>query len=214
MASNQVVKVDIVDSKKNKGKKLADKSVRAFIDVNEAKDLIGGGSESDVLKLKVYPDINNELSLLDYYPVGISRAAESFSGDQQLWECYFLDCRLTDENDNEITKTQLVESLNAGKKVEIIYVEHLGDTVEKNGDEITFTTTFDDLEFTQLLGTSVRFSPQDSQNKVWDISSMGLVCGWVNTTDGFIFYPCELALTEATPEIGGSFAVVYTPSQG
>lgn len=58
MASNQVVKVDIVDSKKNKGKKLADKSVRAFIDVNEAKDLIGGqGGESMIVKLEDYVDI-------------------------------------------------------------------------------------------------------------------------------------------------------------
>lgn len=58
MASNQVVKVDIVDSKKNKGKKLADKSVRAFIDVNEAKDLIGGqGGESMIVKLEDYVDL-------------------------------------------------------------------------------------------------------------------------------------------------------------
>lgn len=43
MASNQAVKVDVVDNKKNKGKKLADKSIRAFVDVDEVKDLIGGG---------------------------------------------------------------------------------------------------------------------------------------------------------------------------
>lgn len=41
MTSNQAVKVDVVDNKKNKGKKLADKSIRAFVDVNKVKDLIG-----------------------------------------------------------------------------------------------------------------------------------------------------------------------------
>ena len=46
MASNQAVKVDVVDNKKNKGKKLADKSIRAFVDVDEVKDLIGGGGEN------------------------------------------------------------------------------------------------------------------------------------------------------------------------
>lgn len=43
MTSNQAVKVDVVDNKKNKGKKLADKSIRAFVDVDKVKSLIGGG---------------------------------------------------------------------------------------------------------------------------------------------------------------------------
>lgn len=45
MTSNQAVKVDVVDNKKNKGKKLADKSIRAFVDVDKVKSLIGGGGQ-------------------------------------------------------------------------------------------------------------------------------------------------------------------------
>ena len=57
MASNQAVKVDVVDNKKNKGKKLADKSIRAFVDVDKVKDLIGGGGESMIANLDDYMDL-------------------------------------------------------------------------------------------------------------------------------------------------------------
>lgn len=59
MASNQVVKVDIVDSKKNKGKKLADKSVRAYLDVEKAKKMLGGGGGGggDIVDLTPYFDL-------------------------------------------------------------------------------------------------------------------------------------------------------------
>lgn len=64
MASNQAVKVDVVDNKKNKGKKLADKSIRAFVDVDGVKDLIGGGGESMIANLEDYMDIGT-LTLTD-----------------------------------------------------------------------------------------------------------------------------------------------------
>lgn len=38
------VKVNLVDGKENKGSKLADKSVRAYLDVEKAKEILGGGS--------------------------------------------------------------------------------------------------------------------------------------------------------------------------
>lgn len=68
MASNQAVKVDVVDNKKNKGKKLADKSIRAFVDVDKVKDLIGGGGgqggESMIANLEDYMDLGT-LTLTD-----------------------------------------------------------------------------------------------------------------------------------------------------
>lgn len=42
MANNLSVKVSVVDDEKNKGEKLADKSVQAYIDVDEVKNIIGG----------------------------------------------------------------------------------------------------------------------------------------------------------------------------
>ena len=58
MASNQAVKVDVVDNKENKGKKLADKSIRAFVDVEELKKIIGSiaptsSSEPEATHIKV-----------------------------------------------------------------------------------------------------------------------------------------------------------------
>lgn len=60
MTSNQAVKVDVVDNKKNKGKKLADKSIRAFVDVNKVKDLIGGDLEEAVKQLQT--EMENAIS--------------------------------------------------------------------------------------------------------------------------------------------------------
>lgn len=42
MANNLSVKVSVVNDEENKGEKLADKSVQAYIDVDEVKSIIGG----------------------------------------------------------------------------------------------------------------------------------------------------------------------------
>lgn len=45
------VKVNLVDGKENKGSKLADKSVRAYLDIEKAKEMLGGGNGTGGLVL-------------------------------------------------------------------------------------------------------------------------------------------------------------------
>lgn len=45
------VKVNLVDGKENKGSKLADKSVRAYLDIEKAKEMLGNGSGTSGLVL-------------------------------------------------------------------------------------------------------------------------------------------------------------------
>lgn len=45
------VKVNLVDGKENKGSKLADKSVRAYLDIEKAKEMLGDGSGTSGLVL-------------------------------------------------------------------------------------------------------------------------------------------------------------------
>lgn len=210
MKDDYSVKVNLVDDKENKGESLAGRGVKAYINVDQASKLIGGGA-NNILKIKIYPRLDKELTLFDYYPEAISKVEPSWEGSTyQLRECYFLDADITDENGTVITPAQLREALRSGKDVQIIYCEHLGDLAVEDGDSYAFAPIWDNGEFTSLLPTSCYFTPQNEPGQeLWDLSTMGLVSCWINTNNGFMFYPCGLAVTGELDEIGGSFAVIY-----
>lgn len=177
-------------------------------------DYLENGGGGDTLKLKIYPNfVDRPITLFDYYQEAISTPNEQLNGNGgKLMECYFEDATATDEAGNEVTASDIMEALEAGKNVQIVYMEHLGDIAIEDGDTYTFTPNFGDGRYDQLQQTTV-YAAGESPYKLWDLSSMGLRSCWANTSAGFLFYPCGLAIQEGVDSIMGSFAVEQYPSE-
>lgn len=122
------VKVNLVDSKENKGSKLADKSVRAYLDVEKAKEMLGGGGGGDSSKLRVKVKV-------DYVPTMAAEIVDTTAtGATGHVYSAASGISLEDADGAPVAIEDFVAAAKAGT-LELISIEHLGAFVMNSGED-------------------------------------------------------------------------------
>lgn len=150
------VKVNLVDSKENKGSKLADKSVRAYLDVEKAKKMLGGGGGSSKLRVKIK---------VDYVPTNPSELANtSHTGVSGYIYNAPTGVSLENADGDLVSIDDFVAAAKAGE-LEIISVDHFGAFVTKVDDN-TVTLQDNPTLVTSKLSSSIVASKIGEQDSV------------------------------------------------
>ncbi len=191
MANNQSVKVELVEGSENKGENLADRSVRVYIDTAQAKELLGGDSESN----QVSGSIRLNLEQADQQE--IENYSKPFGEFNSQVSAKIMEARLTsvngniasfvDKDGNVIPWVDVLNAVSDRKRIDITDFEKLGYEASVDGGVISFEemTCF----FNSMASPCVTLSHLEGDGAA-TISGFGFIGSDVGVNNfGGYFYP-------------------------